>query len=259
MVYERLTPRTRTSFVGSREACGWAALRGETGLRALGIVDLVALATFIAGWIGYHLAVETSRWGGLSLNTRMDEQRRVWMLNMLVRENRIVDTTIMASLQNGTAFFASTSLIALGAALTLLRSSDDMIRVFADLGLGAGEDRVAWEMKVLGLVGIFGYAFFKFGWSYRLFNYAAILIGATPVGEGAQGEEARRAAMRAARMSTVAARHFNRGQRAFFFSLAYLGWFVSPWALIAGTAAVMGVMYRRQYGPDARQVLEDAP
>ena len=26
----------------------------------------------------------------------------------------------------------------------------------------------------------------------------------------------------------AAGRHFNRGQRAFFFALGYLGWFVSP-------------------------------
>ena len=38
---------------------------------------------------------------------------------------RIVDSQIMASLQNGTAFFASTSLIAIGGTLTLLRSTDD--------------------------------------------------------------------------------------------------------------------------------------
>ena len=30
-----------------------------------------------------------------------------------------------------------------------------------------------------------------------------------------------------------AGRHFNRGQRAFFFALGYLGWFVSPWLLFA--------------------------
>ena len=40
---------------------------------------------------------------------------------MLDREARMVDMQIMASLQNGTAFFASTSLIAIGGGLALLR------------------------------------------------------------------------------------------------------------------------------------------
>ena len=45
---------------------------------------------------------------------------------MLARDMRMVDMQIMASLQNGTAFFASTSLIAIGGALTLLRSTDEI-------------------------------------------------------------------------------------------------------------------------------------
>ena len=38
-------------------------------------------------------------------------------------------------------------------------------------------------------------------------------------------------------MNVVAGHHFNLGQRAFFFALAYLGWFVSGYALIVSTAA----------------------
>ncbi len=44
----------------------------------------------------------------------MDRHRENWARQVVVRDNRVVDTQINASLQNGTAFFASTSLIALG-------------------------------------------------------------------------------------------------------------------------------------------------
>ena len=37
-----------------------------------------------------------------------------------------------------------------------------------------------WELKMLGLIVIFVYTFFKFAWSYRLFNYFAIMVGAAP-------------------------------------------------------------------------------
>ena len=47
---------------------------------------------------------------------------------MLGREMRMVDAQIVAALQNGTAFFASTSLIAVGGALTLLRSTPEILR-----------------------------------------------------------------------------------------------------------------------------------
>jgi uncharacterized membrane protein len=56
-------------------------------------------------------------------------------------------------------------------------------------------------------------------------------------------------------MTTLAGRHFNRGQRAFFFALAYLAWFVSGWLFMAATAAVLVVIALRQFGPAARDVL----
>jgi uncharacterized membrane protein len=49
----------------------------------------------------------------------------------------------------------------------------------------------------------------------------------------------------------VAGKHFNRGQRAFFFSLAYLGWFLSAYIFMAATACVLFVMWRRQFVSDA--------
>ena len=45
-------------------------------------------------------------------------------------------------------------------------------------------------------------------------------------------------AQRVGHLCEVAGRHFNRGQRAFFFALGYLGWFVSPWVLFVTTALV---------------------
>ena len=115
-----------------------------------------------------------------SLNVRMNAYRDIWMMRMLDRDVRIVDTQIMASLQNGTAFFASTSLIAIGGALTLMRSTDDLLAVASALPFGIETSRALWEIKTVGLAVIFAYAFFKFAWSYRLFNYVAILIGAMP-------------------------------------------------------------------------------
>ncbi len=219
-------------------------------------LDAAALAFFVAAWIIYHLVVERTPAGRRSLNTVMDQHRRGWVRQTLARENRIIDANINASLQNGTAFFASTSLIAVGGVLTLLRLTDDVMNLFADMPFGLATTRTAWEVKVLGLAVIFVYAFYKFAWSYRLFNYAAILLGAVPpVGTG-DPREAEAAAERAGRMNIVAGRHFNRGQRAFFFALAYLGWFISAYVFVASTAACLIVMARRQLFSDALAAIE---
>jgi len=142
--------------------------------------DLIALAWFVAAWAAYAVLVEYVPQHRESLNASMNRYREAWMRRMLDREMRMVDMQIMAALQNGTAFFASTSLLAVGGALTIVRSTDDVLNVVATLPIGIQTTRILWEMKAIGLSVIFVYAFFKFAWSYRLFNYVAILLGATP-------------------------------------------------------------------------------
>ena len=141
---------------------------------AFTVADYLGLGFYAAAWLAYYLMVERSEAGRRTLNRVMNGHRYHWMRGLTGRDNRIIDANINASLQNGTAFFASTSLLAIGGSLTLLRSTDEVLTLFAEMPLGLATTRLAWEMKVIGLTVIFVYAFFKFAWSYRLFNYSAI-------------------------------------------------------------------------------------
>lgn len=217
-------------------------------------IDLIAFIFFIASWLGYGIAVENGPYAARSLNARMNLRRARWIQESVGRENRIIDTQVMNGLQNGTAFFASTSLIAIGGSLALLQSTDRVVAIFADLPFATQTTRTAWEIKVIGLSVIFAHAFFKFAWSYRLFNYCAILLGAIPPVEKAEEPATREAMRETIAMNIAAGLHFNRGQRAFFFALAYLGWFVDPWFLIAATAAVLTVMWRRQFASESARI-----
>src|SRR3977135_1091505 len=141
-------------------------------------LDLIALGCCCGAWSCYAVLVEYVPQMRESLNASMNRYREVWMRRMLDREMRMVDMQVMAALQNGTAFFASTSLFAIGGALTVLRSTDEMLNVIATLPIGIQMTRTLWEIKAIGLAVVFVYAFFKFAWSYRLFNYVVILLGA---------------------------------------------------------------------------------
>jgi uncharacterized membrane protein len=219
------------------------------------ILDLVALAWFLLVWAVYAMALARIEARDRALNFEMSRYRDGWMLQMLGRDMRMVDAQIVAALQNGTAFFASTSLIAVGGALTVLRSTGEILQVIAALPFGVASTAVQWEAKTIGLAIIFVYAFFKFAWSYRLYNYVAILVGATPPAGEKDSPAAKTHAMRVGRLCEVAGRHFNRGQRAFFFALGYLGWFISPWLLMATSVAVAAVLWRRQFASDSRRAL----
>src|SRR5438132_6881748 len=220
-------------------------------------VDIAAVGFFILEWTVYALTLEHTAYGRDSLSARMNGYREVWIRNLLHREARMVDMQIMASLQNGTAFFASTSLLAIGGGLALLRGTSDALAVLGALPIDLSPSAALWEIKCVGLILIFIYAFFKFAWSYRLFNYVAILLGAMPPAAQCDTVEAEAHVIRTTRLFESAGRHFNRGQRAFFFALGYLGWFVSPWVLFATTAAVVIVTWRRQFASNAWQAMEN--
>ena len=216
-------------------------------MTSVSLADWVGLAVFLASWFGYRRLMVRADRAGTSLTAAMNMFREEWMRQMASREARIVDASLMNSLQNGTAFFASTSLIALGGTATLLRGTDDVLRLFSDLPLGPGVSRGLWEAKVVGLATLYGYSFFKFAWAYRLYNYCAILVGATPAAGSPDRRARERAVARTSEMSISAGRSFSDGQRAFYFSFAYIGWFLGPYALIVTTAIITYVIWRRQF------------
>jgi len=213
-------------------------------------LDLVAIGWFALVWSAYSYLVEKSRWSRRSLSLAMDAQRHVWMRTMAAREQRIVDASILAGLQNGTAFFASTAVLAIGGAFALLTSADQMLLIFSHLSPDGPMSRRELELRGLGLLLVYAYAFFKFGWSYRLFNYASILVGAVPPPAECATPAGQEAVCRAGDMMVSAGRHFNRGMRAFFFSVGFIGWFVGPWSFMLATTLIAVVLARRQFVSD---------
>jgi uncharacterized membrane protein len=228
-----------------------ASVAHEDYSMGLYLVDIFAVAFFAIEWAVYAITLEHTAYGRDSLSARMHIYREIWIRRLLDREARMVDMQIMSSLQNGTAFFASTSLLAIGGALAMLHATNDALTILSKLPIDLSPSPALWETKCVGLILIFVYAFFKFAWAYRLFNYVAILYGAMPPAAERDSPEAEAHVTRTTRLFEAAGRHFNRGQRAFFFALGYLGWFVSPWVLFVTTGAVVIVIWRRQFASNA--------
>ncbi|MDQ0320056.1 putative membrane protein [Pararhizobium capsulatum DSM 1112] len=220
--------------------------------------DYIALAVFVLLWTGYNWTVDGRIFRSrMSLSRLMTENRRRWIMNSLKRDLKMIDTQIIAGLQAGTAFFASTTIFALGGCFALLGATEQAQAIFQDLPYVFHGGRTAFELKVGGLTCLFGYSFFKFGWAYRLFNYCSILVGGIPMMSDLDQdiEEARRRAERAVKINIYAAKHFNAGLRAIFLSIGYLGWFISPYVFMVLTAFVIFVLIRRQFFSEAREAL----
>jgi uncharacterized membrane protein len=220
--------------------------------------DLIAFAVFLLAWGGFNWITSVERHtGAMSVNRAMAIHRARWIRNSLGRDLKMIDTQIIGGLQNGTGFFASTSLFALGGCFALLGATDQVEAVFRDLPVVLQGGRQGFEMKVVGLAVIFGYSFFKFGWSYRLFNYCSILFGALPMHADylKDPEAGNRAAERVIALNVIAAKNFNAGLRAIFLSIGYLGWFVNAYVFMAMTLFVFLVLIRRQFFSDARMAI----
>ena len=219
--------------------------------------NALAFVLFLGSWIVYSTIIGRSRLAARGLGQRMNLQRELWMRTLIRRDLRMIDTAIMAGLQQGTGFFASTCIFAIGGCFALIGSAEQIATIAADLPLDGILDRALVEAKLLGLILIFAHAFFKFGWAYRLFNYCSILIGAVPMRAEAEADPARAQAAleRALAMNRIAARHFNSGLRAIFFGIAYLGWFLGPYVLMATTVCVVAILAHRQFFSDAHDAV----
>jgi len=214
----------------------------------LSVPDLIALAWFFAAWGLYTLLVDYWLERPVSLNRRMGHVRGLWMRTMLRRDNRVMDGMLLGHLISSVSFFASTTVLVLAGLLGVLASADRAHRVVTDLGFTQPTSRGLFELKLLLLIGIFTFAFFKFTWSLRQFNYSVALVGAVPLDDTPEREAM---ADSTAAVLSMAVRGFNGGLRAYYFAFAALGWFVHPWAFMAVVAWIIAVLARRHFASAA--------
>ena len=110
-------------------------------------------------------------------------------------------------------------------------------------------------MKLLLTLLLITNAFLKFVWSHRLFGYCAILMAAVP--NEPDNPQSLPMSRKAGEVNITAARSYNRGLRAIYFSIASIAWLVGPWALMVATIITVGVLLRREFMSKSRAVLLD--
>lgn len=221
------------------------AIRNFYMLELISPIDLLAMGWFFVCWVGYAYYYDYRSNTRESLLTVMDVFRLNWMREMLKRENRMMDETLIGNLLRSITFFASTSILLVLGITTLLKYQSEGMRVLMHIPGAVQSSPFLWEIKTILLALIFIYAFFKYTWSLRQYNYACILVGAAPARDRTEEHEAY--AQRGARLVGNAARHFNMGLRAYYFGFAAMSWFVQPIVFIVATSWVVYVVYRREF------------
>ena len=218
-------------------------------------LDVAALVFFLVGWFGYAAFAERHGRRVPSLHNRMDHYRREWMLRMIDRDNRMLDAAIMRILARSSQFFASTTMLVLGALIALTGYVQQALEVVSGLPFTVKGSARLLEVKIMLLVVIFTYAFFKFSWAMRQLGQASTLIGAAPRQPKDNPEQFAPVINRIARITSYAGSNHNYGLRAYYFGLAALAWFLHPWLMIVSTAWITFVLYQREFASKTLQAL----
>lgn len=146
------------------------------------------------------------------------------MRRLLLRDNCIVDASMVGNLGRDALFFASSTLIIFTGIFTLLDPADRAVSVLADLPFIEETSRRLSKSKLLCLVVASVYIFFTLNWCMRQYNFTAILVGsALMIGERNIGELKHKLFTEcAARIISLAANQLNFGLHPYYFGLAML-------------------------------------
>ncbi|WP_375265425.1 DUF599 domain-containing protein [Planktotalea sp.] len=212
-----------------------------------GALTLIFVLWLVIGWRIEHPSKKHA-----SVSVLMAGYRREWMRQMVTRDPRIYDATILGNLRQGTAFFASASMISIGGVLALVGNTEQLIGFADDLTLNQ-DPRIVWELKLMVTLFFVTNAFLKFVWSNRLFGYCAVLMSSVP--NEVDDPRTMPRAMQAAEINITAARGFNRGLRSVYFGLASAAWLAGPLALVAASLVTCLVLWRREFASQSRDVL----
>lgn len=219
-------------------------------------LDYWAVGWFFCCWVGYSLLSERGALAHKGLVGVSHLYRLEWARQMLRRDIRIVDSALVGNLMTSVSFYANTTIYIIAGLMAVMGTLDKVISVSETLPFSRASGRELWEMKLLLLLGIFIYAYFKFTWALRQLNLLSILIGAAP--EVGVGETARRAfGERMGIINTLAGDEFNRAIRGYYFGLAALFWFIQPWLFILMTTGITLVLYRRDFSSPTLAALRD--
>ena len=215
--------------------------------------DAFSVVGLILAWLGSTVVIERTDVAKPSTHILMETYRERWMVQMVTRNPRIFDSSVLAMMRQGATFFASSCMIAIGGCVALIGGADQITVFASELANTTVAPKIVWEIKILLLMALLANGFLKFVWAVRLFGYCAIVMASTP--NDPKNKTTYATAAKAAEIANHAARSFNRGMRSVYFTIAALTWLIGPLPLMLATITTLILIYRREFSSRTRRAL----
>jgi uncharacterized membrane protein len=216
------------------------------------MAHLVAVSLLFFCWCAYSAMLRLSRRG--SLNAQLGIVRRYWISAATRRPAKPFDAVLLGHLIHANAFFGSATLIVLAGVITAFAQVQTLHQTVSKLPFIAPVSLEVFALQLGVLAFVLALSFFSFTYALRKLVYTLALFGALPdVGDNCPTLD--RLITSTTTVLTEAVKTFNFGIRGYYYAVAALCLFVSPYACIAATLVVTAALiYRQLLTPTARAI-----
>lgn len=207
------------------------------------VLDAVAVVFLVTAWASYRPLLTVFARG--TLNMQLAVVRRQWIALSPGRENRTFDAVLLGHIINSVSFFGSATLIVLAGLVGALANA---VAIHATIALLPFLPTMSLQLFVLRLaviLAILTVSFLSFTYALRKLIYLTALVGGMPE-DKTDDDRLDDMIDAGATVLSEAVKSFNLGIRGYYFAIAGLFLFASPWASMAATAGVLALLLYRQ-------------
>jgi uncharacterized membrane protein len=220
----------------------------------LGPPEATAIALIFTAWALYAPILTVLGRGTLNMQLHAVRRRWMHMLTSVHREKRTFDGIMMGHISNAMAFFGSATLLVLAGLVGTIANVAHVHEVVGALKFIGGVSTELFALYLSVVAAVLAISFFSFIYALRKLSYTLAMVGG--LGK-APGDDPQTVTMRneTATVLTEAVKSMNNGVRGYYFAVAALFLFVSPYAAMAMTVLMSGVLFYRQgFSPTAKAI-----
>jgi uncharacterized membrane protein len=219
------------------------------------LLDWLSLVAFFVAIVAYSRYADHV--GERLLNARMREIRARWMRRALEREDRVIDAILTGHSINSITLFCSATLLIVVALLGVLTNAGMAYSVAITSSFVTHTTIELFQVKLIGLVCVFVYGFYRFTWALLQYNYFLALVGSAPAKDHVTPAAIDQMGNQMSVVLNSAVTSFHSGFRTYYYALAWVGWFFHPLVFIAATAFVTFVLVYRQIASPSAGAIKD--